>query len=38
MKVVFAEIAKIELDDAYAYYELEMQGLVEDLRKKLGKQ
>jgi hypothetical protein len=27
MKVVFAEIAKIELDDAYAYYELEMSRL-----------
>ena len=27
MKVVFAEIAKIELDDACSYYELEMPGL-----------
>jgi hypothetical protein len=38
MKVVFAEIAKIELDNAFGYYELEMPGLGEDLRKKLGKQ
>ncbi len=27
MKVVFAEIARIELDDACSYYELEMPGL-----------
>ena len=27
MKVIFSEIAKHELEDAEAYYELEMQGL-----------
>ena len=27
MKVIFSEIAKYELEDAEAYYELEMQGL-----------
>ncbi len=27
MKVIFSEIAKLELNDAVAYYELELEGL-----------
>ena len=35
MRVIFDELAKIELDDGKEYYEMEVTGLGKDLNKKL---
>jgi hypothetical protein len=37
MKVIFAKLAKLELDDAVAYYELEHSGLGINFKKEVQK-
>ncbi|MBB5346998.1 hypothetical protein HNQ81_000708 [Desulfoprunum benzoelyticum] len=37
MKVIFSELAKLELDDACSFYDLQMSGLGLKFKEEVGK-